>query len=130
MFTLSEDFQIKENLIITESSTNLLNWRYVKMAGITDLAKDVATRFSVPQTQGKAIVQYVFETVQSYLAQGEDVAIRGFGVFKTKPMNARTIKNPRTGEQVDIPPSTRVLFTVGSDLKESVKVGSSGSNNQ
>ena len=100
------------------------------MAGITDLAKDFAQKFSVPQTQGKVAVQFVFESVQKRLAAGEDVAVRGFGVFKTKPMGERTIKNPRTGESVNLPASTRVLFTVGSDLKETVKSGDSDATNE
>lgn len=91
------------------------------MAGIMDLARDFAQRFSVPQTQGKAAVEAVFQSIQERLAEGEDVAIRGFGVFKTKPMGARQIKNPRTGEDVLLPPSRRVLFTVGSELKAVVK---------
>lgn len=91
------------------------------MAGIQDLASDFANHFSVPKSQGKAAVQYVFESIVTHLTQNDDVAIRGFGVFKSKPMKARTIKNPITKEVVDLPESIRVLFTPGADLKAKVR---------
>lgn len=47
----------------------------------------------------------------------EKVQLVGFGTFETKKRPARTGRNPRTGEAVQIPASTAVTFKASSSLK-------------
>jgi nucleoid DNA-binding protein len=51
---------------------------------------------------------------------GERVELRGFGSFFPRERKATTGRNPRTGETLNIPASKRVVFKVGSKLKEAV----------
>lgn len=55
------------------------------------------------------------------LQNGESVSFTGFGSFKVVERAARKGRNPRTGKEIDIPASKAVKFTVGKQLKESVK---------
>ena len=51
----------------------------------------------------------------------ELVAAVGFGTFEVKERAARTGKNPRTGEAIEIPASKVPSFKAGAALKNAVK---------
>ena len=55
------------------------------------------------------------------LKKGDSVSFTGFGSFKVVQRAARKGRNPRTGKEINIPASKAVKFTVGKQLKESVK---------
>ena len=55
------------------------------------------------------------------LKKGDSVSFTGFGSFKVVQRAARKGRNPRTGKEINIPASTAVKFTVGKQLKDSVK---------
>jgi len=54
------------------------------------------------------------------LKRGEKVQVTGFGTFETRKRTARTGRNPRTGEEIKIGPSTTASFKVGKRLKDSL----------
>ena len=54
------------------------------------------------------------------LAQGEDVTIVGFGRFTTKRRMARSRRNPRTGEALEIPEATVPVFKASKILRNAV----------
>ena len=60
------------------------------------------------------------DVIAEALAAGDDVKITGFGGFEVKARAARTGRNPKTGETVEIPASKYVAFSAGSTLKEKV----------
>lgn len=70
--------------------------------------------------QAEAAYEKLFSTIASALKNGESVAISGFGNFKTVKRAARKGRNPRTGEEIQIPASSSVKFTPGKALKESL----------
>ena len=55
------------------------------------------------------------------LKKGDSVSFTGFGSFKVVQRTARKGRNPRTGKEINIPASKAVKFTVGKQLKDSVK---------
>ncbi len=61
-----------------------------------------------------------FEGIETELKKGGEARFVGFGTFKTARRKAGTGRNPRTGETIKIAASTRVKFTAGKELKESV----------
>ena len=63
----------------------------------------------------------VLDAVTEALADGEKVALVGFGTFEVKERAARTGKNPRTGEAIEIPASKVPSFKAGAALKNAVK---------
>lgn len=66
-------------------------------------------------------VESVFEAITKALTRGEEVAIPGFGAFKTAKSAARTGVNPKTGEKIQIKASIKPKFRAAKALKEAVK---------
>ena len=66
------------------------------------------------------VVDIFFEEIAQRLAEGGRIELRGFGAFSTREREARTGRNPRTGEPIDIPASNQPKFKAGKALKNSV----------
>ena len=60
------------------------------------------------------------ETIAAALAAGDRVQLVGFGTFETKDREARTGRNPSTGEPMDIPAARLPAFKAGKALKDAV----------
>ena len=69
------------------------------------------------QRDVERIVSTVFEEISAALATGDRVELRGFGAFSVKNRDARTGRNPRTGETVDVARKSVPFFKVGKDLR-------------
>ena len=63
--------------------------------------------------QVETIINAIFDGMKDALARGEKIEIRGFGNFRLKQRNAKTARNPRTGEKVQVPPKRVLHFKVG-----------------
>jgi DNA-binding protein HU-beta len=68
-------------------------------------------------------VNAVLETIQSVVANGDKVAITGFGVFEKSERPARTGRNPGTGAAIQVPASSVPRFRPGADFKALVNAG-------
>jgi integration host factor subunit beta len=64
------------------------------------------------------IVSTVFEQISSALARGDRVELRGFGAFSVRERDARTGRNPRTGDEVQVPHKVVPYFKTGKELRE------------
>jgi DNA-binding protein HU-beta len=62
----------------------------------------------------------MIDGITSALKAGEDVAIIGFGTFKVSQRAARTGRNPKTGEALQISASKSPTFSAGKTLKEAL----------
>src|ERR1700722_9754803 len=69
------------------------------------------------------IVATVFDEITDALSRGERVELRGFGAFTVKRRNARTGRNPRTGEAVPVDEKAVPFFKAGKELRERVNRG-------
>ena len=69
------------------------------------------------------IVSTIFEEITSALARGSRVELRGFGAFTVKRRDARTGRNPRTGEAVPVDEKAVPFFKAGKELRERVNRG-------
>ena len=72
------------------------------------------------------IVGTIFEEISAALARGERVELRGFGAFTVKRRDARTGRNPRTGEAVPVEEKAVPFFKAGKELRERVNRGKPG----
>jgi integration host factor subunit beta len=66
------------------------------------------------------IVATIFNEITGALARGERVELRGFGAFTVKRRDARTGRNPRTGEAVPVDEKAVPFFKAGKELRERV----------
>ncbi len=87
----------------------------------TELVAAVAAKTELSKKDAEAAVKAVLDAVTDALADGDKVALVGFGTFEVKTRAARTGKNPRTGESISIPASKVPSFKAGAALKNAVK---------
>ena len=88
------------------TKSELINRLYLK----TDLQQEDAV----------AAVNVIIDTMQDALGRGERIEIRGFGAFSLHERKARTGRNPKTGEAVEIPTCYKAHFKPGKELRERV----------
>ena len=70
----------------------------------------------------KSIVDLFLEETMSSIIKGNSVEFRGFGVFNVSIRKARkNVRNPRTGETLEMKDTKVVRFKVGKNLKDAVK---------
>ena len=69
------------------------------------------------------IVTTIFEEITAALSRGDRVELRGFGAFSAKRRDARTGRNPRTGESVAVAGKAVPYFKPGKELRERVNGG-------
>ena len=63
------------------------------------------------------IVDIFFEEITSRLVSDGRVELRGFGAFSTRARDARTGRNPRTGEAVDVEAKRVPYFKPGKEMR-------------
>lgn len=56
------------------------------------------------------VVDGFLNAVKLALSNGDHIEIRGFGTFKVRKRKSRVARNPRTGEQVDVPARVVPVF--------------------
>ena len=85
-----------------------------------DLISSVAESSGLTKADAGRAVDGVFDSIASALASGDDVRIVGFGSFSDANRAASTGRNPRTGEEIQIPASKQPKFKAGAPLKSAV----------
>ncbi len=63
------------------------------------------------------VVNAILDTISDALAQGGRVELRGFGTFTVKKRDARTGRNPRTGEAVAVSEKVVPVFRTGKEMR-------------
>ena len=64
------------------------------------------------------IVNAILDTIGDALSRGDRVELRGFGAFSVKKRDARTGRNPRTGEAVSVSEKVVPVFKTGKEMRE------------
>lgn len=82
-----------------------------------DVLSTVAAECDMPSAKVDAVLKAFEGAIARSLSQGGEVRIAGFGTFKTSERSARTSRNPRTGEPVEVPARTAARFIPGKGLK-------------
>jgi DNA-binding protein HU-beta/integration host factor subunit beta len=86
-----------------------------------DIVRTISEEVGLTQQQTKEIVQKTFDAIIDCLVRDERIELRNFGVFEVKPRAARKARNPRTGEQVDVPRKHVVTFKPGKYMEAKVR---------
>jgi DNA-binding protein HU-beta len=85
-----------------------------------DLISSVAADSGLSKADATKAVDAVFDSIEKSLKGGNEVRLVGFGTFSVANRKASTGRNPRTGEQIQIPASKQPKFKAGKGLKEAV----------
>jgi len=82
-----------------------------------DIVNAVVTKTGVSRTKAEQAVETVFEAMKNALGKGERIELRRFGAFNVRPRKTGIGRNPRTGQEVSIPPGKAVRFKPGKELQ-------------
>lgn len=85
-----------------------------------ELIDAVADGADISKADATRAIDAVVDQITKALQNGDQVTLVGFGTFSVKARAARTGRNPRTGETLDIPASKVPGFKAGKALKDAV----------
>jgi len=85
------------------------------------LVQKLAERLNIPKKQAGEFLEVFMDEVTKAMKTGDKkLNLSGFGIFKVADRPARTGRNPRTGEVIQIKASRKVKFVPAKALKEAV----------
>ena len=87
-----------------------------------DLVEQIADAIGpgVTKKDCALVVDGFLAAVKQALESGESIEIRGFGTFKLRRRKARTARNPRTGETVEVPARHVPVFKPSRPFRDNV----------
>jgi integration host factor subunit beta len=86
-----------------------------------ELVNQVAAAVQLPKNKTEAVITQFLQGIMDALHAGDNVELRGFGSFRLRHRQARTGRNPRTGQSVPIPAKAIPSFTAGKAFQETVQ---------
>jgi len=86
-----------------------------------ELIKEVAGKTGLTKKDVGLVVDDFIETVSDALCKGEKITLVGFGTFQVIEKKARRGRNPRTGEEIQIPAKKVPKFIPGKNLREKIR---------
>ena len=86
-----------------------------------ELVNAVAEKAGLTKKDADKAVAAVFAAITDSLKKGDKVQLIGFGTFEVRARNAKTARNPRTGETMTVPATKVPAFKAGAALKAAVK---------
>ena len=89
--------------------------------GKTELAAKISENTNLNKSQAASALDAALGAIESALGSGDEVRLTGFGTFRVTETKARTGRNPRTGDPINIAAGRRPGFTAGSRLRDSVQ---------
>jgi len=66
----------------------------------------------------ESIADAILDEITNALARGDRVELRGFGAFSTKRRQARTGRNPRTGDPISVVEKNVPFFKTGKEMRD------------
>ena len=86
----------------------------------SELIDAVASAANLSKADASRAVDGVIGAVTQALKSGDQVTVVGFGTFLVRQREARSGRNPRTGETIQISASKVPAFKAGKALKDAV----------
>jgi DNA-binding protein HU-beta len=86
----------------------------------TDLIEGLSNKLGLVKIEAERVVDGVLDAITEAFKQGDRVNISGFGTFAVSMRDARTGRNPKTGESIEISATRSAKFRPGKQLKESL----------
>lgn len=86
-----------------------------------DLAGEIAKKTKLSKAKAWETLNATVEAIKGSLKKGQKVSLVGFGSFSVKNRKARTGRNPKTGETIQIKARKVPAFSAGAELKSAVR---------
>lgn len=85
-----------------------------------ELAEAIAKKTDLSKAKASEVLNATFDSIKGTLKKGQKVSLVGFGSFVVRKRKARTGRNPKTGETIQIKARKVPAFSAGSELKKTV----------
>lgn len=86
----------------------------------TELIDAVAASADLPKAAAGRALDAIIEAISKALKEGDQVSLVGFGTFAVKERAARTGRNPKTGESIEIKAAKTPSFKPGKGFKDAI----------
>ena len=87
-----------------------------------EIVRTISEEIGLTQLKTKEIVQKTFDAIIDALVSDGRIELRNFGVFEVKKRAARKARNPKTGDDVQVPEKFVVTFKPGKEMERRVKL--------
>lgn len=85
-----------------------------------EFSKHIAYQHNITQKAAHDVIDTFTSSVIDAMGQGKEISLVGFGNFSIGKVAARSGRNPRTGESLNIAAYNQPKFKVGQKLKDAV----------
>lgn len=86
----------------------------------SELIEAMASKADITKSAAGEALDAMLESITKTLKKGDSLALVGFGTFSVSERAARTGRNPRTGETIQIKASKNAKFKAGKALKDAL----------
>lgn len=86
----------------------------------TELVDAIAQECDLSKAAAQRVLESVLNNIVKTVANGDSIQLVGFGTFASGKRAARTGRDPRTGESINIAAATTVKFSAGKAFKDAV----------
>ena len=86
----------------------------------TELIAAAAEQTGLTKRDTEKVINAALDAITAALVKGDKVQVSGFGIFEVKEREARTGRNPRTGEPMEIAASKNPAFKASKTLKDAI----------
>lgn len=86
----------------------------------SELIENLSERADITLAKAEEVVDLFFNAITDTLGKGDRVEIRGFGAFTVREYKTYTGRNPKTGDQITVPPKRLPFWKTGQELKQRV----------
>ena len=87
---------------------------------LKQMAAKLAEIHNLPKKQTEAVLGDLMSLTTEHLRNGDKIRLIGLGILQVRSRPARTGRNPRTGEAIEIKATKKIAFRPAKELKEAV----------
>jgi DNA-binding protein HU-beta len=85
-----------------------------------ELVEAIAAKASITKKESDTVLKATLDSIMDAVSSGDKVTLVGFGTFEQRERKARTGRNPKTGEPLNIAATKIPAFSAGKIFKEKV----------
>jgi nucleoid DNA-binding protein len=86
-----------------------------------DIVARIAQTTGMTKADTADVLDALLDAISTALGRGEKIEMRGFGIFKVERRKSRVARNPKTGQEIRIPPRAVPVFKPSDHLKDRVQ---------
>lgn len=86
----------------------------------TEMIKEISVRTEIKRVEAKKALNAVVDIIKEEVSKNWEIRMSGIGTFKKVHKDARTARNPKTGDTIKVPAKNTVKVRIAKDFKEAV----------